>query len=195
MTFMSSPSGSASSRSCSGSCSASSTRSGRKNKHHLYEKGGILAFLLVAIFIAVGIAILAEYFGTWTIWGQVLFAALALAGFIYAIRGGGVMGVVETIESVDAHGELHPYHGRRSRRRHLRRCGQRDRCRRWRNHRDAGLAVIAPSLLHGLNFIIAAFSPSIHALRLNFLEFFGKFYETGKQQYSPFTKTGGEKSA
>jgi V/A-type H+-transporting ATPase subunit I len=56
------------------------------------------------------------------------------------------------------------------------------------------LAVVVAIVLHGLNFIICAFSPAIHALRLNFLEFFGKFYETGNQQYSPFTKTGGEKS-
>ena len=46
-----------------------------------------------------------------------------------------------------------------------------------------------------MRFAIAAFSPNIHALRLNFLEFFGKFYESAKQEYSPFQKTGGEKSA
>ena len=54
------------------------------------------------------------------------------------------------------------------------------------------LAVLVAIVLHSLNFIIAAFSPAIHAMRLNFLEFFGKFYETGNTQYSPFTKTGGE---
>jgi V/A-type H+-transporting ATPase subunit I len=57
------------------------------------------------------------------------------------------------------------------------------------------LGVIIALLLHGLNFIILAFSPTIHAIRLNFLEFFGKFYETGSEQYRPFQKTGGEKGA
>ncbi len=161
-----------------------------KNKHHLYEKGGILT-LLVAVAIAVVIGFSAERFGSWTVWGQLLFAAIAFGGFIYAIRGGGVMGVVETVESVahmasyirimavglagaifaDAVNEIVANTG----------------------NLVAGLVI--GILLHGLNFIIAAFSPSIHALRLNFLEFFGKFYETGKQQYKPFTKTGGEKSA
>ena len=56
-------------------------------------------------------------------------------------------------------------------------------------------ASSSASLLHALNFVIAAFSPNIHALRLNFLEFFGKFYEAGKTEYKPFHKTGGEKSA
>jgi V/A-type H+-transporting ATPase subunit I len=55
--------------------------------------------------------------------------------------------------------------------------------------------IIVGVLLHSLNFVIAAFSPNIHALRLNFLEFSGKFYASAKQQYSPFQKTGGEKSA
>lgn len=161
-----------------------------KNKHHLYEKGGILT-LLVAIAIAVVIGLSAEYFGTWTVWGQLLFAAVAFAGFVYAIKGGGVMGVVETVESIahmasyirimavglagaifaDAVNSIVSKTG----------------------NLVAGLVI--GILLHGLNFVIAAFSPSIHALRLNFLEFFGKFYETGKQQYKPFTKTGGEKSA
>jgi V/A-type H+/Na+-transporting ATPase subunit I len=50
-------------------------------------------------------------------------------------------------------------------------------------------------VLHSLHIIMASFSPLIHALRLNLLEFFGKFYETGNQPYSPFTKTGGEESA
>jgi V/A-type H+-transporting ATPase subunit I len=56
-----------------------------------------------------------------------------------------------------------------------------------------GILVAAP--LQALNFVIAAFSPNIHAVRLNFLEFFGNFYETGSKEYSPFHKTGGEKRA
>ncbi len=36
-------------------------------------------------------------------------------------------------------------------------------------------------LRHGL------FSPAIHALRLHYVEFFGKFYEPGGRRYQPFT--------
>jgi len=57
------------------------------------------------------------------------------------------------------------------------------------------LGIIVGVLLHGLSFLIAAFSPTIHALRLNFLEFFGRFYEVGTKEYSPFHKTGGEGQA
>jgi V/A-type H+-transporting ATPase subunit I len=56
-----------------------------------------------------------------------------------------------------------------------------------------GLIIAIP--LQMLNFVICAFSPNIHAVRLNFLEFFGKFYESGTKDYKPFQKTGGEKRA
>ena len=50
------------------------------------------------------------------------------------------------------------------------------------------LGIIVAIPLQALNFVIAAFSPNIHAVRLNFLEFFGKFYETGSKEYKPFKK-------
>jgi V/A-type H+-transporting ATPase subunit I len=170
-----------------------------KNKHHLYEKGGILVFL-IGIALAVVVGVVFSSWGTWTIWPLVAFAALAFAGFIYAIRGGGVMGVVETVESVshmasyirimavglggaifaDAVNQIV-----------LKAAG-------GAGHISAvGLLVgiIAGIFLHGLNLLISAFSPTIHALRLNFLEFFGNFFEEGNTQYSPFHKTGGEGQA
>ncbi|MDP2232227.1 MAG: V-type ATPase 116kDa subunit family protein [Actinomycetota bacterium] len=161
-----------------------------KNKHHLYEKGGMLV-MLVSVGLAIAIGFATENFGSWTIWGQLLFAAFAFGGFIYAIRGGGVMGAVESILSVS---HMASYI-------RIMAVGLAGAI-----FADAVNGIVANTgnivaglvigiLLHGLNFIIAAFSPSIHALRLNFLEFFGTFYETGSQQYKPFTKTGGEKSA
>lgn len=42
-------------------------------------------------------------------------------------------------------------------------------------------------LFHLVNFAIGLFSPTIHALRLHFVEFFGKFYAPGGQSYQPFT--------
>ena len=41
-------------------------------------------------------------------------------------------------------------------------------------------------LFHLVNFAIALFSPTIHALRLHYVEFFGKFYSAGGVQYRPF---------
>ena len=161
-----------------------------KNKHHLYERGGILTFL-VALGIAIVISVETRFFGQFALFGQIAFTVIALVGVWFAIRGGGVMGAVETMESVtgiasyirimavglagaifaDSVNEIVSKSG------------------------NVVLGILIAIVLHGMNFVIAAFSPTIHALRLNFLEFFRGFYETGSKAYSPFHKTGGEKSA
>ncbi|MCL5291578.1 MAG: V-type ATP synthase subunit I [Actinobacteria bacterium] len=41
-------------------------------------------------------------------------------------------------------------------------------------------------LLHVINLVVGAFSPTIHSIRLNVLEFFNRFYEPGGKEYKPF---------
>jgi V/A-type H+-transporting ATPase subunit I len=41
-------------------------------------------------------------------------------------------------------------------------------------------------LFHLVNFALGVFSPTIHALRLHFVEFFGTFYSPGGTRYQPF---------
>jgi V/A-type H+/Na+-transporting ATPase subunit I len=48
-----------------------------------------------------------------------------------------------------------------------------------------GMAIIL-LLIHGLNLVLGAFSPTIHSLRLHYVEFFRKFYEGGGKPYQPF---------
>ena len=50
----------------------------------------------------------------------------------------------------------------------------------------AGIAVAA--LLHALNIVLGVFSPTIHALRLHFVEFFGKFVEPGGRAFTPLAR-------
>jgi V/A-type H+/Na+-transporting ATPase subunit I len=40
-------------------------------------------------------------------------------------------------------------------------------------------------LFHLVNFALALFSPTIHALRLHYVEFFGTFYSAGGTRYRP----------
>jgi len=160
-----------------------------KSRKHLMERGGILTMLLgILVIVGLGQTALA---GTGAMAAQAAVALIAVAGFVYAIRGGGVMGVVETMESfahiasyirimavglagalfADAINQIMTIMG------------------------NPIIGIALGIVLHSLHIIMASFSPLIHALRLNLLEFFGKFYETGNQPYSPFTKTGGEESA
>jgi V/A-type H+-transporting ATPase subunit I len=48
------------------------------------------------------------------------------------------------------------------------------------------VGILFALLFHLVNFAIALFSPTIHALRLHYVEFFGKFYSPGGVRYEPF---------
>ena len=163
-----------------------------KHKKHVMEKGGILLFLLSFVgligLIVLGTSVEAAVGNTALL---VIEAALALGifmGVLYAGKGGGVMGVIESVLSIthvasyirimavglagaifaEAVNEIMVSMG------------------------NIIIGILLGAVLHTLNFVIACFSPAIHAMRLNLLEFFGNFYETGKEEYRPFVKTGGE---
>jgi V/A-type H+-transporting ATPase subunit I len=169
---------------------------GVRTKHpkHVWEKGGMAAFL-VGLFGLVGFAFIAAmpsmtFFQQFPLAGygiQAIFAGLIFFGLAFAIKGGGVLGLVE---SISGFANVFSY---------IRIMAVGLAGAMFANAINAlfvqmgnpviGFLIAVP--LHLLNFAIVVFSPSIHALRLTFLEFFGKFYESGGEQYKPFQKTGG----
>ena len=48
------------------------------------------------------------------------------------------------------------------------------------------VGAILAILIHSLNLVLGAFSPTIHSLRLHYVEFFRKFYQGGGRPYQPF---------
>lgn len=47
------------------------------------------------------------------------------------------------------------------------------------------VGIIIAILFHALNIALGAFSPTIHSLRLHYVEFFTKFYEPGGEPFQP----------
>lgn len=58
---------------------------------------------------------------------------------------------------------------------------------------DIVIGVIVAGLLHVLNIILWVFSPTIHSMRLHYVEFFSKFLEHGGRRFEPLKKVEGEK--
>jgi V/A-type H+-transporting ATPase subunit I len=48
------------------------------------------------------------------------------------------------------------------------------------------VGIIVAILIHALNLAMGAFSPTIHSLRLHYVEFFRKFHQGGGRPYEPF---------
>jgi V/A-type H+-transporting ATPase subunit I len=49
------------------------------------------------------------------------------------------------------------------------------------------LGIILGTLLHALNLALGLFSPFVQSLRLQYVEFFGRFYQPGGRPYRPFS--------
>lgn len=53
---------------------------------------------------------------------------------------------------------------------------------------DVVTGVVVAGLIHLLNIILGVFSPTIHSLRLHYVEFFSKFIEHGGKKFAPLKR-------
>jgi V/A-type H+-transporting ATPase subunit I len=54
---------------------------------------------------------------------------------------------------------------------------------------DVFIGLLAGLLLHTINILLGILSPTIHSVRLHYVEFFGKFIEPGGRKYEPLGKS------
>lgn len=155
---------------------------------HFYEKLGLFLFFTVA-----------PVFGLLTLVGVPLSGVLAgvalTAGVFFAAYGGSVKGIIEifgTLSNICSYARVMAIG--------LAGVGLAMAANEMASGmgKVGGVIYLIPGvmlavMLHTVNIIISAFSPSIHSLRLHLVEAFGKFYEPATVEYKPFhQKTGGK---
>ena len=158
-----------------------------KHKKHAYIKGGLVGFVAGAVILVAAGALLSPEMAPA---GQLVGGAILLLGILATFFFGNIMGFVEWIETI---GHIASYI-------RIMAIGLSDAIfasaiNELADGMPLPVAILILLLLHGFHLILAVFTPTVHALRLNFLEFSGNFYEKSKTDYKPFHKTGGEKSA
>jgi V/A-type H+-transporting ATPase subunit I len=150
-----------------------------EDRHKLGERVGMLVALIALFAIAgVGTGALPSGFMTPAI-------AAAIVGLVLLIAAGGVMGLLMgPLEVMGTIGNVLSYL-------RIAAIGLASvYLARVANELGAAgplwIGLIVAALFHALNLVLGVFSPTIQALRLHYVEFFGKFYESGGKAFQPF---------
>jgi V/A-type H+-transporting ATPase subunit I len=150
----------------------------RRNKKHACEKVGMI--LAIVSIVIVLLAIVEMIPGMFVTPGIILL----IVGLPLIMYGGGMAGAVDLMSSI---GNVLSYA-------RLMAIGMASVVLALvANTLGAAMGIVAvgflvAAMLHVLNIVLCMFSPSIHALRLHIVEFYGKFYEGGGKEYDPFKR-------
>lgn len=158
----------------------------RHSRHEAMEKAAMLVFL-AGLFLLV--AVLAQQIPRALLTPALAVALIGLAILIYSLGGMGVLlgplellGTLGNILSylrIAAIGLSSVYLARVA-----------NELGSTAGEYSLAVGLIVAALFHALNLALGAFSPTIHSLRLHYVEFFTKFYERGGAAFHPFQRRG-----
>jgi len=155
-----------------------------KSRRHLLEKIGIMIFL---INLGVMVAALTRYLpGVWivpafiliSISVALLFFSVGLAGFLEAVIGAGNILSYVRLAAIGISSAMLAFVANSL----AQATGQ--------SAVGIVLGIVVATLFHPINLVLGLISPSIRSLRLHYVEFFGKFYESGGKKFEPFRRGG-----
>ncbi len=143
---------------------------------HASERAGFLAIL-----VGILIGLFVWFFLKMPTVGQAVLAVIGILGLALLIYGAGVLGIFEVF---GLFGNIFSY----ARIMALGLAGVilGEVANELGVHMGFLVGGLIALLLHAINLLVGAFSPTIHSIRLNVLEFFNRFYESGGREYKPF---------
>ncbi len=53
---------------------------------------------------------------------------------------------------------------------------------------DVMVGILVAAILHAFNLLLGVFAPTVHSLRLHYVEFFSKFLDLGGRRFEPWHK-------
>jgi V/A-type H+-transporting ATPase subunit I len=162
-----------------------------KNMHHFVEKIGFLVFFIGILFVVNSALLLPKGIFLPVLGGLTPFSSAAIGGLIVIVSfvllfvSAGVQGAIESISIVS---NILSY--ARIMAIGISSVAMAKVANELAVVVGGIIGILIAITLHIVNMALGIFDPTIQALRLNYVEFFTKFYRPGGKEYAPFKKSG-----
>jgi V/A-type H+-transporting ATPase subunit I len=163
----------------------------RGHESEVYTNAGRMIGLYILLF---GVGSLVGFLPSWLIWVAVVLAGVFLVLMTIEVRREPTHGFLMPLEVLSSMGNVFSYA-------RIFAIGMASVVLAVLSNLFGGIisnivaAAVVVLIFHTLTFVLGVVDPTIQGMRLHYVEFFSKFYQSGGKPYSPFRKLGNELSA